>query len=475
MNEKMEEKQMAVLRAAYRAWMNGQRLRQSRLRCKRFTYGDQWGDIVMHEGCPMTEGEEAALDDRRYITNNLIRRLVKTLVGRYRAQEAERTPKERDGVVAQVAEANMLDELDARALEEFLISGCCIQRVEDTHYRHAGVATGTDISVDNVNLNRFFVNALSDPRAKDCELCGQLHDLSVAELLRRTAGGSRRNAERIRRLYEGLTDEGVRACAAMLGADNASGMDFWQTADGTKCRAIEVWTLESREVLVCEDLELGTVSIEPVRLHKTLRANKKLRVNWEIATLWHCRWFSPMGDVLTEYDSPWQHGSHPFAMKFYPLTDGEVHSMVEDVIDQQKYVNRLITLVDHVIGDSAKGVLLYPETALPDGYTWETVRKMWRSSNGLVPYDPQRSDARPQQIAMNNTNIGAYEMIKLQMQLLEEISGVSGALQGKTATGTGATLYATEADNANIAMTDIYATFRGFIATRNALIVSVRS
>ena len=43
--------------------------------------------------------------------------------------------------------------------------------------------------------------------------------------------------------------------------------------------------------------------------------------------------------------------------KAYPFIDGEIHSFVADVIDQQRYTNRLITLNDWVIRASAKGVL----------------------------------------------------------------------------------------------------------------------
>lgn len=115
----------------------------------------------------------------------------------------------------------------------------------------------------------------------------------------------------------------------------------------------------------------GQRRVEPVsgNVARHRGANANVETYWDIVTTWHCRWFSPMGDLLTEYESPFGHKEHPFVMKFYPLTDGEVHSLVEDVIDQQKYVNRLITLVDHILSASAKGVLLFPENAVPDGFT----------------------------------------------------------------------------------------------------------
>ena len=180
-----------------------------------------------------------------------------------------------------------------------------------------------------------------------------------------------------------------------------------------------------------------------------------------------------MGDLLCEYDSPWPHGSHPFVIKLYPLTDGEVHAVVEDLIDTQKHVNRMIALLDQMMRSSAKGVLLFPETALPDGWTWEDARRCWSSANGLLPYNPRYGEAKPEQVSSNGTNIGAYQMIELQMKLFEEISGVSGALQGKAPTVNSANVYQMQSENANIALSDVYDTFEAFRRQRDHKIVSI--
>lgn len=198
-----------------------------------------------------------------------------------------------------------------------------------------------------------------------------------------------------------------------------------------------------------------------------MRNRPDMDCRWDIATTWHCRWFSPMGDLLAEYDSPWQHGCHPFVIKLYPLTDGEVHAVVEDIIDTQKHVNRLISLLDQVMRTSAKGVLLFPETALPDGWTWEDARRCWSSANGLLPYNPRYSDAKPEQINGNTSGLGAYQMIELQMKLFEEISGVSSALQGKDPRVESANVYQLQSDNANIALSDVYDTFEAFRRQRD--------
>ena len=457
------EQHSRVLHAAYQAWMNAAGLRQARLRNKRFTYGDQWSDLVKDEnGCVMTEGQRLASQGCENITNNLIRQLVKTIVGRFRSQYIKHDDKAENSPLSRTSRDNELDELDSRALEEFLISGCCIQRIDTDHEP----GDSDRVMVRNVNVNKLFVNAIEDTRSWDCELIGQLHDLNIAQLLRRVAGGNQRKAAWVRRLYTDSAEERCADFTTRLGADTQLGRDFWHSRDG-KCRAIEVWTLESREVIICHNRREGTLTIEPANMAHRLKNRPEVTTRWDIATVWHCRWFSPMGDLLCEYDSPWKHGCHPFVIKLYPLTDGEVHAVVEDIIDTQKHVNRMISLLDQVMRSSAKGVLLFPETALPDGWTWEDARRCWSSANGLLPYNPRFNDTKPEQISANGTNIGAYQMIELQMKLFEEISGVNGALQGKTPTGNSVHAYQLQSENASIALSDVFDTFQAFRRQRD--------
>lgn len=461
----MNTHDMEVLRQAYEAWMGGNVLRQARSRNKRFTFGDQWGDVTLGaDGQRITDWERFTAAGTTPVTNNLLRQLVKTVVGRFRSQviDAETVA---DKTLRQIKDDNQLAELDARALEEFLISGCAVQRVD-------GVTAidGTEhIEVSNVNPNQFFVNAFFDPRARDCRVVGQLHDLTMAQLLRRVSDGTRRKAAAVRRVYEQMVDSRIAGCATQLGADSQSGTDFWYCRDSDRLRAIEVWTQESREAMVCHDRRTAQVSVVPIGQARKWRGRPDVAMRWDVVTTWHCRWFSPMGDLLAEWDAP--HGSHPFVMRFYPLVDGEVHALVEDVIDQQKYLNRLISLVDQSMMSSAKGVLLFPETALPDGFTWSDVRRVWSTPGGILPYSPALCEARPEQIQVNGSDFGAYDMINLQMKLLEEVSGVHGALQGKNvATGGSATLYQLQSQNADLALTDLYDTFNAFRSQRDAFI-----
>ena len=76
--------------AALHAWQQAATLRAHRTRLKNYTYGNQWADPVRDDtGNWTTEGQMIAASGRKPLTNNLIRRMVKTIVGRYRATAQE--------------------------------------------------------------------------------------------------------------------------------------------------------------------------------------------------------------------------------------------------------------------------------------------------------------------------------------------------------------------------------------------------
>lgn len=462
-----------VLEAAYKAWNGGVFLRESRLRNKKFTYGDQLEELITTpDGRKISERRYNEENGRESLKNNLIRQMVKSIIGRFRTLLKE------DGNIEmlEIREAHSLDEMDSRMLEEFLISGCSIQKVDLKRQFNA-----IGLHVQNVNLNQFFINAIKDFMGRDCELVGEIHDMTISELIMRLSFGDRVKAESLRKIYSTEATSRTVDLRTMLGLDGESGTDFWHSSTG-RCRVIEVWTLESREMLKCHDYLTGEYYVLPYESKAGVDSTNKERekgglpligARWEIEEVWHCRWISPMGDLLAEYDSPFPHKEHPYVVKMYPLTDGEVHSFVEDVIDQQKYVNRLISMIDHIMSVSAKGVLLYPVDALPEGYSWDDIKRAWASCNGVLPIDTNKN-AMPQQISTNATGIGAHELLTLELKLFEEISGVTGVLKGKTNNSiTGSKLYDSQVENASIALADIFETFNSFRHTRNKKIKSL--
>lgn len=423
-----------VLESAYAAWSAASTLRARRERYKNYTYGDQWCDIVTdRKGRRVREDRVLVESGGKPLTNNLIRQLVKTVVGRYRTQMAE-SGFYAAAEIADIARRNSLAELDSRMLEEFLISGCAVQRIVDE--RRWG---GCGVWIDNVDPRRFFVNVFHDPRGWDIELTGMLHDMSLPEVVNRFAGGSAARATELRRIY-GSTDASGAFSGPELGASEGS-MEFFCPSEPGRCRVIEVWTLDCRE--------------------------KNGEDSAALDFMWHCRFLAPDGTLLAEYDSPYAHRLHPFVVKFYPLTDGEVHPFVEDVIDQQRHINRLIVMIDKMMTTAAKGVLLFPVDQMVEGLSWEGVTDVWAHNDGVIPITG-RGQHLPQQVVTNTANSGAYRLLEMQMKLFDEISGVGDALLGRrTASVNGAQLFEGQVRNATIALSDIFESFTAFTRARN--------
>ncbi len=456
---------------ALNAWRECATLRSRRSRCKDFTFGRQWGDKMKDaHGNTVTEGELARRSGLKPMTNNLIRQLVKCVVGNFRMSIEENDPVMNEVPVdALTARRNSLTELDCRMLEEFLISGCAVQRVV-TERR----ICGDGVWVDNVSPDSFFVNHFTDPRGHDIELVGMLHSMSLREILMRFApeGGSR--ASEITALY---SRNAASAPSAFTGDAVCRG--FFEAEEG-RCRVIEVWTLESRSALRCHDEESGDFFIAPREAEKELKAESALRhrekrppVKWRRTTTlrWHCRFMAPDGTVLREFDSPYAHGGHPFAVKFYPLIDGEVHSLVEDIVDQQRFVNRIITLVDHIMSVSSKGALLIPTDCIPSGCSARDFGQLWAQPNSVIPYKP--GTAEPRQLISGGDNTNAYQMLNMQMDLFHRISGVNNVLQGHIGSGnTSAALFDSQVERSTVAILDLVRTFNDFRLHRNELMMT---
>lgn len=426
-------KNMEILRAAHDAWLSGATFRENRERYKRFTYGDQWSDMVDdHQGGLQREGTLMFNQGHRLQTNNLIRQLVKAIVGRYRNLCA-------DGAVYDTAPGslharNRLPDLDARALEEFVISGTAVQRITwETRPAGAGVW------IDNVDPRAFFVNKYYDPRGFDIDLIGMLHRMTLPEIINRFGRDSAARAAELTRIFTEAAPVFAEDCG--FGATTAASVGFFDTGSAGRHRVVEVWTLDSRPV-------------------------KSGRGRLHLEFVWRQRWLAPDGTVLLESDSPYAHRSHPFAVKLYPLTDGEVHSFVEDVIDQQKSINRLVVLTDTMLATSAKGTLLYPVQRLPKGVTLRDIATMWSAPGAVVPL--AGAGEMPTSLVTNTAGSGVYEALALQLKLLGDVSGLSDALLGRNVSAsTGTEMYEAQVRNASIALADIMETFISFTTERN--------
>lgn len=480
-----------VLWQAQQYWLAMETFRRDRERNKNYTYGRQWDDYVCVNGKMMKEEELIKKQGNVPLKNNLIRRMVQAVLGVYRSQAKEPTCTARDRdeqrygeTMSTVLQCNMqlnrMTEINARCMEEFLISGFVVQRKW-----YGWRENKLDCWTDYVQPNNFFIdNNMRDFRGWDCSCLGEIHDISFEDLCGRFAH-SKADYDRLAEIYKYAKDKSyLSAMYDNFGYPLQGYYDFLVPYDQSRCRVIEVWRKESKERVRCHDVNNGDVFKVDMEDFKelVLDENEKrlqqarelgmseddvplIRHEWFMDSYWYYYMLTPFGDILEEGETPYEHKSHPYVFKAYPFIDGEIHSFVSNVIDQQRYTNRLITMYDWIMRASAKGVLLFPEECLPKGMSMEDVADEWARFNGIIMIkQPKTGQALPQQIANNCTQIGISELLNMQLKFFEDISGVNGALQGKPGySGMSASLYNQQAQNATTSLLDLLDTFSAFI------------
>ena len=479
-----------ILMEAQGYWSNMDRFRKERRRNKKYTFGDQWSDIICVDGKQMTEEEYIKEQGNIPLVNNHIHRLVKQFLGVYRSQSKEPTCVARDREEQKLGEAmstllqynmqlNEMQELNARTMEEYLISGLAVYR-KWYGWRNDLL----DCWTDYVNPNTFFIdNNTKDFRGWDVNMLGEVHDIDIDTLCAAFAESPEDN-RRFKEIYSAARHKNrIRTYGEQFGYSRLENLDFLFTSDPTRCRVIEVWRKEIKPRYRCHDYNNGDVyKIEVEDYDEMVEAVNNDRISrglslgmpreeiplieatWFMDNYWYFYYLSPFGDVLREGETPYEHKSHPYVFKAYPFIDGEIHSFVADVIDQQRYTNRLITMYDWIMKSSAKGVLMFPEGSEPDNMSMEDIADEWSRSDGVIFFKPKAGVPIPQQLAQNCTNIGIVELLNLQLKFFEEISGVNGALQGKPGfAGTSAAKYNQETQNATLALLDTLESYSSFV------------
>ena len=485
------ERAWDVLWEAQNHWLAMERFRQVRERNKKYTFGKQWDDEIIVEGKRMKEEDYIKSQGNIPLKNNLIMRMVSAVLGVYRSQSKVPvcTARDRDEqkygetmstVLQYNMQINKMQEVNARCLQEFMISGFVVQRKW-----YGWRDNKLDCWTDNIQPNNFFIDSnMRDFRGWDVSCLGEIHDISFEELSERFAK-SPSDYEKLREIYKYATDRNTFITAMDdFGHPLDGRTDFFIPTDTTRCRVIEVWRKESKARYRCHDYNTGEVfkietrdfeefvgSVNRERLDTAKELGMPIEevplieYEWFMDSYWYRYLLTPFGDILEEGETPYDHKSHPYVFKAYPFIDGEIHSFVGNIIDQQRYVNRLITMQDWIMRASAKGVLMVPEDSIPNNMSIEDIADEWSRFNGVIVYKPSNKHSQiPQQIANNSTQIGISELLSMQLKFFEDISGVNGAIQGKPGfSGMSASLYSQQTQNATTSLLDLLESFSSFV------------
>ena len=431
-----------VYSQALHTWGALQSFRNERARCKRYVYGDQWSESITVGDRSIPEEQFILEQGQIPLKNNILRRILRNVVGLYRAQyKVPQLSSKDSGLKGEELRAtnqkrrqwfqkNRMEELAPRLLEEFLISGLVAVKVEGERL--------LPVTPDNF----FFHSDGYDSRGCDVDLIGELHQVAFPTLLEKFCE----------------TADDYRRLAAIY---NPSGRG------GGACRLIEVWHKEVTLFGMVHDEENATLRVGKMSdiisaMNSGSEHQQPGRVRSVVKSSWRRSWYADNGVLLRSIEEA---DSHPYVFKAYPFLDGEIHSYISDLIDQQRYVNRLITLYDFVMKSSAKGVLLFPDESIPAGMDLQDVAEEWSRFNGVIPYKARPGVPMPTQVSGNAANIGITELLKIELQMLEDISGVSPTLQGKlVANATSGTLFAQQNEAAQTSLLDILRTFTDFLS-----------
>lgn len=463
-----------------------------------YSYGDQWGDYVRDPDTLnyITEGELIKKNGKVPLKNNMIAPILSNIDGQLRQNmmrpvcvardQSETTIGEMMSVAIEyVHDINEMEELDSDSMRMLLNGGMTAQRIE---YGSNRSKDKSDVWVYCVNPSRLFFNTnLEDVRTWDITCIGELFDIPLEDVLAHFAH-SPCEKERIRNIY--AVDSSVYQDGKAMQGHEVDNLTFYTPSRRNLCRVILGWKLESRDAYRWNDTLRGTWGYLPYtpqskllldetnnrRRETALRDGVKeddfLGVEYEYATerYWYFRYMSPYGDVLQEGRSPYWHGEHNYVLHLYPLVQGRLGNFVEQFIDQQRAINRTATLIDFIRGTSSKGVLVVDDDAFESMSREEVIDEYVRYNGVLfVKLKPGQSiDGVVRQYNSSAAVAGDFELLNLQLRLINEISGVNSAMQGHVPkSGTPASLYAQQVQNSSLNLRGLFDAFRNFRRRRD--------
>lgn len=470
-------------------WMNLDEFRRTRLRNLRYVFGDQWGDIVKDkDGKYVRERDRIA---RRtgdiVLQNNHLIKIVNTLVGLYaktatlpvcfaRQKDSDRKSQMMTNALQTNWENNLMKDLLVSQMTEMVCGGASI--VCEEWASHGGVEDSYTYPVDPSFF--FFESKTNDPRHWDDSLVGEIRDYTLGELAAALAD-SEYDYRQLEEIYAPYINMGNFMTDSNTESKDSLSFDFPSSV--APCRTYHVWTLENKPRYRCVDMmdfENPVYRIEAEDLPRVRRINEDRRqqgleqgmaedeipyieYKYIIDQYWHFQMLAPDGRVLTEYDTPYEYGSHPYTYKLYYFVNGHVIPYISVAIDQQRYINRLITLHDLAISSSVKGVKMIPKDCVPSDMTERRFAEKFVEIGDFIFYTPSKSGNKPEIITSNSTNIGTAELLQIELGFMNDITSVSESLQGKApGNGVSASRYAMESQNSTTSISGLLAKFSVF-------------
>lgn len=486
---------LPLLTRAEAAWMAQAETRKEWLRNLRYVRGDQWSDYVEDENGErvLERNRIAARTGGVALQNNHLIKIVNTLMGIYsrsatmpvcfaRQENADAKSQMMTRALKTNWDNNEMKDLLEGEFFQMIVGGTSI--VKEVWAEQDGVDDSYTYKVD---LGHAFWEAEgTDPRHWDISMIGEFRDYTIGELAA-TFAESEYDYNQLLEIYKPYLSQ----LATIHKTRNDYSEGSWNYPMTTNlCRVYEIWTKEHKPGIRCKDImntEQPLYHIDPRDL-PNIQAENERRIalgreqgiadddiplieykgkglGYKIYEYWHYWALTPDGRILVDYDSPFEHGSHPYTIKMHLYVNGRTTPFISCIIDQQRYINRLITLNDLLINSSIKNLKMIPKDLIPKGMSQREFARQAVELDGWVFYEPQNrmTNAEPKVITQNATNIGIHELLQVQLSSINDITNVHGALQGKAPNaGTSAQLYLMESQNATTSIATLLNKFSRF-------------
>lgn len=494
---------LTLLWRCARDWDAMDYLRKEHSRNLRYKNGDQWSDTVPDPDHPHRTIREDALISRSGkvpLKHNYIQQYIRNIHGQLLSSPTQTVvyARSRDdqplgemltNALQACHQLNRIRKIDINVVEELCLTGIACAKVR---YGYWSTKNRTDGKIDLVNINRLFFNAdIEDPRLTDIRRIGELHDYTFDDLVRNFAT-RREDVQALREIYGICHDHTKLENLYENHASRLQNLNFLYTNDLGKYRVIEVWERLGRWVLYIHDYADGTEEIYTELTMQEVEAINASRIEQGMAAgiapdtvkliyareqyeyYWRVKYLTPNGYCIKETESPYAHEEHPYVLAAMPVIDGRFKAVLSDVIDIQRYINRLLTLLDFIIGASAKGLLMVPQECIPDDMDIQDFAREYVKTNGVILIKKGAYDKLPKQISMNGTNIGAWEMFAQEMNIMQQISGLNGAVQGQVPrANTPSSLYAQQAQNSMMNFVVLFENYNMFCEERDEKLLKV--
>ena len=494
---------LTLLWRCARDWDAMDYLRKEHSRNLRYKNGDQWSDTVPDPDHPHRTIREDALISRSGkvpLKHNYIQQYIRNIHGQLLSSPTQTVvyARSRDdqplgemltNALQACHQLNRIRKIDINVVEELCLTGIACAKVR---YGYWSTKNRTDGKIDLVNINRLFFNAdIEDPRLTDIRRIGELHDYTFDDLVRNFAT-CREDVQALREIYGICHDHTKLENLYENHASRLQNLNFLYTNDLGKYRVIEVCERLGRWVLYIHDYADGTEEIYTELTMQEVEAINASRIEQGMAAgiapdtvkliyareqyeyYWRVKYLTPNGYCIKETESPYAHEEHPYVLAAMPVIDGRFKAVLSDVIDIQRYINRLLTLLDFIIGASAKGLLMVPQECIPDDMDIQDFAREYVKTNGVILIKKGAYDKLPKQISMNGTNIGAWEMFAQEMNIMQQISGLNGAVQGQVPrANTPSSLYAQQAQNSMMNFVVLFENYNMFCEERDEKLLKV--